>query len=78
VGFFEREVHRILRGEATAAEQAQVSAHAWWRKLPRTVGRYLEATVLDPYRRVLTERILAAIERRFREAGLLQRKESTT
>lgn len=78
VEFFEREIHRLLRSEAVAAEQARVSAVAWWRKLPRTVNRYLEAAVLDPYRQALTERILAAIERRFRDAGLLQRKEATT
>ncbi len=78
VEFFEREIHRLLESEAVAAEQARVSAVAWWRKLPRTVNRYLEAAVLDPYRQALTERILTAIERRFRDAGLLQRKESTT
>ncbi len=78
VEFFEQEIHRILRGGAAAAEQARVSALAWWRKLPRTVDRYLEATVLDPCRQALAEQILVAIDRRFRETGLLQRKEATT
>jgi hypothetical protein len=78
VEFFEHEVHRLLKGEASAAEQARVSALAWWRKLPRTVDRYLNAAVLDPYRQVLTAQILAAIERRFRDAGLLERKNAMT
>lgn len=78
VEFFEQEIHRILRGGAAAAEQARVSALAWWRKLPRTVDRYLEAAVLDPCRQTLAEQILVAIDRRFRETGLLQRKEATT
>lgn len=71
VEFFERETQRLLRGESAAAEQARVSALAWWRKLPRTVDRYLEAASLDPYRQALAEHILAAIERRFRDTGLL-------
>jgi hypothetical protein len=72
VEFFEQEMRRILGGEAAAAEQARVSARAWWRKLPRTVDRYLEAAVLDPCRRELAERILAAIQRRFTTTGLLK------
>ena len=75
VDFFEREILRILRGEAAAAEQARVSARAWWRKLPRTVDRYLEASALDPYRQVLAERILATLEQRFRTTGLFQMKD---
>jgi len=72
VTFFEQEIHRILRSEAAAAEQARVSALAWWRKLPRTVDRYLEAAVLDPFHPVLASRILSAIGRRFTTAGLLK------
>ena len=72
VGFFEEEVRRILRGTAESAEQAQISARAWWRKLPRTIDRYLEAAVLDPYRHMLAERILAAIGQRFTTTGLLK------
>jgi hypothetical protein len=72
VEFFEQEMRRMLGGEAAAAEQARVSARAWWRKLPRTVDRYLEAAVLDPCRRELAERILAAIQRRFTTTGLLE------
>ncbi|MDF0666888.1 MAG: hypothetical protein P0119_12555 [Nitrospira sp.] len=71
VEFFEQEIHRLLRGEATGAEQARISALAWWRKLPRTVDRYLDAAVLDPHRKALAMQILAAIEQRFRGTGLL-------
>jgi hypothetical protein len=78
VEFFEHEILRILRGEAAAAEQARVSALAWWRKLPKTVDRYLETASLDPYRQALAERILAALERRFRTTGLVQRENMTT
>lgn len=74
VEFFEQEIYRLLKGEAAAAEQARISAIAWWRKLPRTVDRYLEAAVLDPYRQTLAKRILAVIERRFRETGLLRKE----
>lgn len=72
VDFFEREILRILRGEAAAAEQARVSARAWWRKLPRTLDRYLEGAALDPYRQVLAERILSILEQRFRTTGLFK------
>jgi hypothetical protein len=72
VGFFEEEVRRILTEKAESAEEAQISARAWWRKLPRTVDRYLEAAVLDPYRHMLAERILAAIGLRFTTTGLLK------
>ena len=72
VEFFEHEIHRLLKGEAAGAEQARVSALAWWRKLPRTVDRYLEAATLDPFRPVLADRILSAIEQRFTTAGLLK------
>ena len=75
VQFFEHEILRILKGEAAAAEQARVSALAWWRKLPRTVDRYLEAASLDPYRQTLTEWMLAALEQRFCATGLLRRND---
>jgi hypothetical protein len=72
VDFFEREILRILRSEAATAEQARVSARAWWRKLPRTVDRYLEGAALDPYRQVLAERILTTLEQRFCTTGLFK------
>ena len=72
VGFFEDEVHRILREKGESAEQAQISARAWWRKLPRTVHRYLEAPVLEPFRLALATQILTAVEQRFIGSGLLK------
>ncbi|OQW37614.1 MAG: hypothetical protein A4E19_13125 [Nitrospira sp. SG-bin1] len=72
VEFFEREIRRIIQVEGVDAEQARISARAWWRKLPRTVDRYLDATALEPYRQPLARRILVAIERRFDASGLLQ------
>jgi hypothetical protein len=72
VGFFEREIRKILAGEASAAEQAGISAGAWWRKLPRTLDRYLEGEALEPYRTELARRILATIEQRFQGVGFLK------
>jgi hypothetical protein len=72
VGFFEREIGKILSGDQAAAEHARMSARAWWRKLPRTLDRYLEHASLEPYRQELARRILAALERRLVAAGLLQ------
>ncbi|MFO0700152.1 MAG: hypothetical protein U0236_13085 [Nitrospira sp.] len=73
VGFFEREVRRLLSGAPDAAQQTCASARAWWRKLPGTVGRYLEADVLDLVRPNLTTHILEAIEQRFVVTGLLEK-----
>jgi hypothetical protein len=72
VGFFEREIGKILAGDPAAAEHARMSARAWWRKLPRTLDRYLDHALLEPYRQDLARRILAVIERRLIETGLLQ------
>ena len=71
VGFFEREIKKILSGDSTAAHQARTSAHAWQRKLPQTLNRYLNDETLHPFRRVLTERIVSAIERRLIDTGLI-------
>lgn len=71
VGFFEREIVRVLTGEGRWAEQAQQTARAWWRKLPRTVDRYLEAPVFNTVRPAVAAKILAAIEGRFVRVGLL-------
>ncbi|HRI39564.1 MAG TPA: hypothetical protein PLO50_13495 [Nitrospira sp.] len=74
VGFFEREVRRILCESPEGAEQARAAARAWWRRLPKTVDRYLKAPVLDLFRQSLTTHILEAIERRFVTTGLLDNK----
>lgn len=70
VAFFEREIRRMLEGDL--AGQSRRSAVAWWRKLPTTVNRYLAASAFDSVRPAVAERILAVIERRFTETGLLQ------
>lgn len=78
VGFFEREIQKIVVGNAAAADQARVSALAWWRKLPRTLDRYLDAEVLDPFRTELAHTILTTIEQRFNTAGLLKKAAAET
>ncbi|HSN03707.1 MAG TPA: hypothetical protein VLS44_01905 [Nitrospira sp.] len=74
VGFFERELRKILAGDAAGAEQARVSANAWWRKLPRTVDRYLQDEELRPFAPTIHRSMLDAIEQRFTRIGLLPHK----
>ena len=71
VGFFEHEIGKILCGDPAMADQAKASAKAWWRKLPRTLDRYLEDPRFDSFRQALTSGILAAIKRRLVQTGLL-------
>lgn len=71
VGFFEREIRKILDGRSAGADQAKLSARAWWRKLPRTLERYLEGESLIPWKRPLGQIILSAIHTRFVHTGLL-------
>ena len=72
VGFFEKEVAQLLLSGGAPAEGARQSARAWWRRLPRTLDRYLEGDSLTPYRTDLRRAILMAIEERFTAIGLLQ------
>lgn len=69
VGFFEREVRRILEGRR--AEGARQYARGFLRRLPRTVGRYLQGEELAPYRDALAEAFLDAIRNRFTSLGLV-------
>ena len=71
VGFFEREIKKILSGNPSAARQARTSASAWQRKLPQTLDRYLNDESLNPFRRVLTAKIVSAITRRLIDTGLM-------
>jgi hypothetical protein len=71
VGFFEREVRRIVDGGGVAADQAKVSARSWWRKLPRTLDRYLDGAALMPFRGHLRRRILSDLQHRLTDTGLL-------
>lgn len=70
VGFFERELQRMLSGDDPRAEEARRSARSWWKKVPRTLDRYLGAAELRPFRAELRHTILEAIEGRFRCLGL--------
>jgi len=70
VEFFEEEVKKVLAQEGIVAERARQSARAWWRRLPRTIDRYLEGEQLSPFRAELNRLILASIKRRFVTVGL--------
>ncbi len=71
VGFFEKELKAILAGGETGAQQAREAARTWWKKLPRTVDRYLQDPALEPYRNDLRGHILVVIGQRFVNLGLL-------
>lgn len=71
VAFFEREVRVILGGEARQAEEARRFARTWWRRIPRTVDRYLQGDELSAYRVDLRRSILTMLERRIAAIGLL-------
>jgi hypothetical protein len=71
VGFFEKELAFILAGGEKGAQQARDAARIWWKKLPRTLDRYLRDDSLEPHRTELRAHILSAIETRFRALGLL-------
>jgi hypothetical protein len=71
VGFFERELRKILDGDAGQAELARMSARAWRRKLPATLDRYLDGQAMRPFKEDLARGILSAIDGRFVGAGLL-------
>ncbi len=73
VGFFEKELSVILTGDETRAGRAKDTARAWWKKLPRTLNRYLRDESLTPYRAELHRHILSAIETRFHRLELLSR-----
>lgn len=71
VAFFEREV-RSLMGCGTGPSRCTVAAaRSWWRKLPRTLDRYLGDESLAPYRALVGRHILMHIERRFVALNLL-------
>ena len=78
VGFFEQEVGKLLHGDAAAGDHARVSANAWWRKLPKTLDRYLDGPALGPFKERLRPFILGTIEQRFVSAGLLESVRSQT
>lgn len=71
VGFFEKELAVILAGGEAGARQTRDAARTWWKKLPRTLDRYLRDDSLEPYRTELRGHILSAIETRFHALRLL-------
>ena len=72
VGFFEKEIRQILFSGGKDAAHARVCAGAWWKKLPKTIRRYLAAGVFDPFREALHERILAALQSRMADLGVVE------
>ncbi|MDO9117946.1 MAG: hypothetical protein Q7U39_08315 [Nitrospira sp.] len=72
VAFFEHEIRKLLAGKGVEADQARISARAWWKKLPRTIERYLQDPSLDACRGEVASTMQAAIQRRFMDAGLLR------
>jgi hypothetical protein len=70
VGFFEREIRTILSGSSKEAEQTRRFARTWWRKVPRTVDRYLRDDSFAPVRSALRQRILDSLYVRLTSAGL--------
>ncbi|HEX7765939.1 MAG TPA: hypothetical protein VF443_04460 [Nitrospira sp.] len=72
VAFFEHEIRKLLACEGVEAEQACISAKAWWKKLPRTIERYLQDESLDACRTEVASAMQTAIQQRFINAGLLE------
>jgi hypothetical protein len=70
VGFFEQEVRTILVQGGPAADGARQAAHAWRRRLPRTVDRYLHDESLAPFCAELRRHLLDGIDVRFHAIGL--------
>jgi hypothetical protein len=70
VGFFEQELRRMLASGGPAASAVRQSARAWWKKLARTLDRYLGDGNLAPYRDRLRATILAAVRERFAGIGM--------
>mgnify|MGYP001566884531 CR=1 FL=1 len=71
VAFFEQEIRKLLSGGDVEADQARISAKSWWKKLPRTIKRYVQDESLSTCRAEVAAMMQAAIQRRFTDAGLL-------
>ncbi|MBX9660576.1 MAG: hypothetical protein K2X00_18635 [Nitrospiraceae bacterium] len=72
VAFFEHEIRKLLVGEGVKADQARISARAWWKKLPRTIERYLQDESLNDCRAEVGSAMLGTIQQRFTDVGLLK------
>jgi hypothetical protein len=74
VAFFERELKRMVARGGSTASTVRESARAWWKRVSRTLDRYLRDSSLDSYRAHLRTAILTAIEERFAGIGLAERR----
>ncbi|ULA62407.1 MAG: hypothetical protein LZF86_20004 [Nitrospira sp.] len=72
VSFFEHEIRKLLAGAGGEADQARISARAWWKKFPRTVERYLQDASLNECRTEVMAQMQAAIQQRFIDVELLR------
>lgn len=72
VAFFEHEIRKLLVGGGVKADQARISARAWWKKLPRTIERYLQDESLNDCRAEVGSAMLGTIQQRFTDVGLLK------
>ncbi len=72
VAFFEHEIRKLLAAGGVESDQARISARSWWKKLPRTIERYLQDESLNPCREEVAFAMRSAIQRRFTETGLLE------
>lgn len=70
VGFFERQVGSLLSSGEGGARCARNAAQAWWKRLPRTLDRYLGDESFARYRDGLRSAILASLKQRFETLGL--------
>ncbi len=72
VGFFERQLRDLIALNEASAQATRAAARAWWRRIPRTVDRYLGDPALAPHQARLRSCILTAIECRLNDLTLLQ------
>ncbi len=72
VGFYEREIRALLASGDGMAQGVRTAARVWWKRLPRTVDRYLGDESLAPYRAALRREILGSIKRRLTALELLE------
>jgi hypothetical protein len=76
VAFFERELAKMVARGGTTASTVQQSARAWWKRLSRTLDRYLGDESFEPYRAGLRLAVLRAIEERSLSIGLLESRQA--
>lgn len=70
VGFFDRQIRSLLSSGEGPAQCARNSAQAWWKRLPRTLDRYLRDPSFAPYGNELRSAILTSLKQRFSGLGL--------